>query len=304
MEGKKYSDKELMNILVIDKKTLDRFKEIQKTTIKEAKDLDEKFRARKKIKVLGISGSARDELDMAQENSNSEQLLIECLDNCKKLGAETELIKLREYKIEHCKACYSTCNTQCHFYCSCYPKGKEGDDMTNILYDKILGADVIIFATPVNNFNISTLMKTFVDRCISLDGSLTPANPKVPKDKELNKKHMKFIELTCDGDLGSGMLRRFLGKVAGIIVTGHEEGAAMVISNLFMTFNHFGMLFPPFSNMYAMSSVCNSTYKDKEIVLNECYREETKLLAENVMNAAKLLKQVKPSSWKYDYGSN
>ena len=305
MKNEKYSDEELMKILEIDKKTLDRFKEIQKATIQEAKEIDEKWLKKKKIKVLGISGSARDEIDTAQESSNSEQLLTNCLEQCKSLGAETELIKLREYRIEHCKACYSTCNTQCHFYCSCYPKGKEGDDMTNVLYDKVLDADAIIFATPVNNFNISTLMKTFIDRCISLDGSLMPANPKVPKDKELNIKHMKFVELTSDNDLlGSGMLIRFIGKTAGILVTGHEEGASMAISNLFMTLSHAGMIFPPFSNLYIMSSVCNSTYEDKKIILGDCHKDEIKMLAENIMNATKLSKQIKPSSWKYDYGAN
>jgi multimeric flavodoxin WrbA len=135
--------------------------------------------------------------------------------------------------------------------------------MTNILYDKILGADAIIFATPVNNFKISALMANFIDRCISLDGSLEPADPQRPKDKKLNIKHMKFIELTADNNvLGSGMLRRFLGKVAGIIATGHEAGATLAISTLFLTLNQLGMLFPPFSCMYAMSSVCYSTYED------------------------------------------
>lgn len=77
--------------------------------------------------------------------------------------------------------------------------------MSNILYDKILEADAIVFATPVNNFSMSTLMKTFLDRCISLDGSLEPANLKVPKDKKLNIKHTKFIELTADDNVpGSG----------------------------------------------------------------------------------------------------
>ncbi|HJX05751.1 MAG TPA: flavodoxin family protein [Candidatus Nanoarchaeia archaeon] len=306
MITKKLTDQELMKVLEVDSKTLARFKEIQQETIKEAKDMAGKKNKNKKIRVLGISGSARDKYDMAQEESNSEELLKVCLENCKKLGAETELIKLREYRIEHCKACYSTTNTQCHFYCSCYPKGTpKADDMSNILYDKVLEADAIIFATPVNNFNVSTLMKAFIDRCISLDGSLQPANPKVPKDKELNIKHMKFVELTANNDIpGSGMLRRFTGKVAGVIVTGHEEGAAMVISNLFMTFNHFGMLFPPFSNMYAMSSVCNSTYADKKIVLTDCFKGETKLLAQNVMHAAELLRNSKPTDWKYDYDSD
>ena len=298
------NDKQLMKELKIDNKTLNMFKEVRAKAIKEAKLMG--LKKNKKFKVLGISGSARSSSDMAQESSNSEELLRRCLNYCKKLGAEIELIPLKDYKIEHCKACYSTTNTQCHFYCSCYPKGTPlADDMSNILYDKVISADAIIFATPVNNFKISILMAAFIDRCISLDGSLSPANPKVPKNKELNIKHMKFIEKTADPKIpGSGMLRRFSGKIAGVIVTGHEEGASMVISNLFMTLNHFGMQFPPFSSMYAMANVCNSTYEDKKIVLSDCFDYETKLLADNVMLALKNSKNCKPTDWKHDYTQN
>ncbi|MBI2139572.1 flavodoxin family protein [Candidatus Woesearchaeota archaeon] len=301
---KEMSDEEIIKTLKIDKSTLNLFKKVRAATIKEAKEMASK--KSRKIRVLGVSGSAREEFDLALENSNSEELLKRCLDHCKALGAEIELIPLRKYTIEHCKACYSTANTHCHFYCSCYPKGTpQGDDMSNILYDKILEADVIIFASPVNNFNISTLLKAFIDRCISLDGSLKPANPKSPKDKALNIKHMKYVKLTADQDVpGSGMLRRFLGKVAGIIITGHEEGASMAISNLFMTLNHFGMMFPPFSNMYAMSSICNSTFEDKEIILGGCYAEEVKLLAQNMITAATVEKQCKCTGWKYEYSEN
>jgi multimeric flavodoxin WrbA len=304
MRQKGLTDKDLRRILKTDGKTLKRFQQIQQETIAEATLMAK--RKNKKITVLGVSGSARSSFDTAQEDSNSEALLINCLNHCKKIGAKTDIIKLREYQIEYCRACYSTVNTQCHFYCTCYPKGApQGDDMTNILYDKIIEADAIIFSSPVNNFNISTLMKTFIDRCISLDGSLKPANPNTPKDKELNIKHMKFIELTADDDIpGSGMQRRFLGKVAGIIVTGHEAGAAMAISILFMTLNHYGMLFPPFSNVYAMSSICNPTYKDKKIVLAECYNEEVRLLAENIMTATKIAITQKGTDWKYDYTIN
>lgn len=293
-----------MDMLKVDAKTLARFQQIQKETIAEAKKLSE--RKNKKIKVLGISGTARDLNDMAQEKSNSETLLEECLKNCENLGAETELVPLRKFSINHCKACYSTCNTQCHFYCSCYPKDTpEGDDMTNILYDKVLGADAILFATPVNNFKISTLMAAFIDRCISLDGSLQPADPQAPKNKSLNAKHLEYIKLTADENVpGSGFLRRFSGKVAGIIVTGHEEGASMVISNLFMTLGHYGMIFPPFSNMYAMSSVCLSTNQDKSVVLSECYQQEVGLLAGNVVRAANLARKISPFEWKADPTAN
>ncbi len=301
---KKYTDKELLDALGINQKILDRFKEIQKETIEEVKQREGS--KGKKIKILGISGSARDENDTAQEKSNSETLLEKCLERCKELGAETEIIPLRKYNIKYCRACYSTVNTQCHFYCSCYPKNTErGDDMTNILYDKVLSADAIIFATPVNNFKISALLADFIDRCISLDGSLSPANPEVPKDKELNIKHMKFIELTADDNIpGSGFYRRFSGKVAGIIATGHEEGAAMAISSLFMGLNHFGMMFPPFSNMYAMSSVCLSLYQDKPVVLSDCHQKETQILAENIITATNLARSVKGSDWKNEYNAN
>jgi multimeric flavodoxin WrbA len=278
------------------KKELEMFKRVREKMIKEYSKLN-KIR-KGKIKILGISGSARSELDMAQEKSNSEELLEIALDECKKLGAGVELIKLRDYKIGYCKACYSTCN-------SCYPRGVGGDDMTNKIYDKILDAEGIIFATPTNNFAVSTLMKTFIDRCISLDGSLSPANPKAPKDKKLNIKHMKYVDMTADeNNPGTGMIRRFSGKVAGVITTGHEEGASLAISSLFMTLNHFGMLFPPFSNMYAMSSYRNSTFEDKKIIEDRDYMKEARMIAKNVINGVKAARNLKPFDWKYDCKMN
>lgn len=296
------SDADLKKLLDIDDKTLQRFKAIRKQTILEAQKLSRK---KGPLKAIGISGSARDQFDMAAESSNSEFLLTQALDELKKQGVKTELIPLRKYKIEHCKACYSTANTQCHFYCSCYPQGTAtADDMSNVLYDKVLSADIILFATPVNNFKMSSLMALFIDRCISLDGSLAPADPKAAKNVELNIKHTKFVELMADDAVpGSGFLRRFSGKTAGIIVTGHEAGAAMVISSLFMTLNHFGMVFAPWSNMYAMSSITNPTYKDKNIVTSPIHITDAKELAQNALMMAKAMRK-ESIHWKNDSSSN
>lgn len=294
----KLTDKYLKEFLAVDDKTLKRFKDIRLATIKEAKQ-----RAKKTgpLVALGISGSARDEFDMAGESSNSEFLLKTALDSLKKEGVKTELIPLRKYSIKPCKACYSTTNTQCHFSCSCYPKGtKTGDDMSNVLYEKVLNADIIIFATPVNNFKMSSLLALFIDRCISLDGSLMPADPKGTKNKVLNIKHTKFVELMADEKIpGSGFLRRFSGKVAGVLVTGHEEGASMVISSLFMTLNHFGMAFSPWSNMYAMSSITNPTYQDKAIVNNLGYQQDAIMVAKNAFKLAKIIR-AETQNWQYD----
>lgn len=297
------NDKDLKKKLGIDQKTLDRFKEIRQQTIEEAKKIKEK--GNRKIKALGISGSARDRFDKADEDSNSEFLLNQCLDELKKLGAETDIIKLRKCNIKYCKACYSTTNTQCHCPCSCYPKNTpEGDDMSNFIYDQIMSADIIIFATPVNNFKMSSLMALFLDRCISLDGSLSPADPKAPKNKELNIKHTEFVELNADQKIiGSGFLRRFSGKVAGVIVTGHEEGAALVISSLFMALNHFGMVFPPWSNMYAISSITRPTFQDKKFVNSKIHCDNARKVAQNSMLMAKLVNSEK-IDWSYDFSSN
>jgi len=296
------TDEYLKKFLKVDDKILARFKEIRDETIKEAKRLSKKEGT---LKAIGIVGSARDQFDMASESSNSEFLLIQSLKELKKQGVETELIPLRKYNIKPCKACYSTTNTQCHFYCSCYPRGTAtGDDMSNILYDKVLKADIIIFATPVNNFKMSSMMSLFIDRCISLDGSLSPADPKAAKNKELNIKHTKFVELMANDTIaGSGFLRRFSGKTAGIIVTGHEEGASMVISSLFMTLSHFGMVFAPWSNMYAMSSITNPTYKDKNIVTGSVYVDDARKVARNTLMMAKAMRK-KPIEWAYDNSSN
>ena len=278
-----------------------RFRKIKAETKKEAEEFKNNFFS-KKIRILGISGSARDKFDLSAEDSTSEFLLKKALEKCKKLGAETELVQLRKYSIKPCKACYSTANSHCHFYCSCYPKGTEaGDDMSNKLYDKVLWADAIFFATPVNNFKISSMMALFIDRCISLDGSLKPADPGYAKNVALNKRHTTFVEKTASDEFGSGFLKRFTGKVAGIIVSGHEEGAALATSQMFMTLTHYGMVFPPYSSMYAMGSVCFGTYADKKKLTAGCFAEEAVLVAENVFTMAKALKKAGNNFWwKYD----
>lgn len=280
-------------------KTAGRFQDCQKAAKKEAAQIKKHFFA-PGIKVLGVSGSNRDEFDMAQEPSTTEWLLNKSLDEAKKLGAETKILQLRKYDIKPCKACYSTTNTQCQFKCTCYPEGKNGDDMTNKIYDMCTWADVMIFATPVNNFKISSLMALFIDRLISMDGSLQPADPKNPKDKTTNKAHTKFVEDHATEEFGSGFLKRFTGRVAGIIVSGHEAGAGMTISNLYMTLTHYGFLFPPFSNMYAMGSICQSTDKDKSQLETPCYETDARLLAKNLITAAKVLKRKNDYWWVYD----
>ncbi|MFA6461814.1 MAG: flavodoxin family protein [Candidatus Woesearchaeota archaeon] len=295
------SDQELIKTLKCTKTELQQFKACQQQALKEAQVYKKRFFS-KKIKIIGISGSYRTANDSAAEDSKTEWLLNEALDHAKKLGAEVELIRLKDYEIKPCKGCYSTTNTQCQFPCTCYPPGEFGDDMTNKLYKKVYQADGIIFATPVHNYKVSSLTCLFIDRLISMDGSLSPADKNNPKDKELNIKHSKFVNLTAkDNQFGSGYLRRFIGKVGSIIVSNHEAGAAMAISSLYMTMSHWGMIFPPFSNMYATAGVLDGTYTDtKKIKNNPEYSKMAKEIAENVFVTIKMVKNNPKLFWTYD----
>lgn len=300
----KMNDKELMKKTGADARLLTLFKKRQAEALKEAGDIKKHF-FEKKIRVLGVSGSMRAKNDCPAEDSTTEWLLDKCLDEAKKLSADVKKLVLREYDIRPCKGCYSTTNTQCHYKCTCYPEGKEfGDDMTNKLYDIVSWADVIVFATPVHNFRVSSLMSLFLDRLISMDGSLSPAEIYHVKHKETNVKHTKFIEMTGNDKFGAGFLRRFTGKIAGVIVSGHEVGASLTISSLFMQLNHFGMLFPPFSSMYAINSICDGLYADKAKLRSSCYEEQARKLAHNLITAAKIAKRNSDYWWVYDGKSN
>lgn len=104
------------------------------------------------MKVLGICGSPR-------KGGNTEILIREALDAARKSGAETELVLLRDLKIEHCDGC-EMCGkdsglSECHIK----------DDMQP-LYKKIEEADGIILGSPNYYSNMTGMMKDFIDRTL------------------------------------------------------------------------------------------------------------------------------------------
>ncbi len=102
---------------------------------------------RKKYKIIGISGSPREK--------NTNYMLRTVLDAT---GYDYELILLKDKKIKPCNACGG-----CFYLHKCIVK----DDMQE-LYDKLLKADIIVLGCPTYFANVTTLMKTFIDRCLPL----------------------------------------------------------------------------------------------------------------------------------------
>jgi multimeric flavodoxin WrbA len=100
------------------------------------------------MKVLGISGSPR-------ERSNSDQLLRQALAGAGSVGAEAEYLRLCKLNISPCTACGA-----------CYATGEciIGDDF-QMLMPKLLGAQRLIFATPIYFMTVCAQVKILIDRC-------------------------------------------------------------------------------------------------------------------------------------------
>ena len=105
-------------------------------------------------KILAIQGSPR------PKKSNTEILLQEFLKGARSQGAETETVYLKEKEIHSCVGCY-TCWAKTPGVCI------FKDDMPELL-EKVKGCDIIVYATPLYNFNMTSLLKAFQERLLPL----------------------------------------------------------------------------------------------------------------------------------------
>jgi len=103
------------------------------------------------VKVLGIMGSPR-------IKGNTDLLLDEALKGAKIQGAEVEKLVVDKLKIAPCKE-----------YLGCFKDGNcvIRDDMDEI-YPKLLGADVVVIASPMFFYGVSSQAKALIDRCQAL----------------------------------------------------------------------------------------------------------------------------------------
>ena len=105
------------------------------------------------VKILGICGSPR-------RGSNSLALTAEALKAASSVdGVTAELIELAELKINHCIDCGMCAKSGTRRN----PCPRFKDDMTP-LYRKMTVADGYVFTSPVYFGDVSSVMKTFIDR--------------------------------------------------------------------------------------------------------------------------------------------
>jgi multimeric flavodoxin WrbA len=103
------------------------------------------------MNVVYISGSPRD-------NSNTDYLL-----NLALSIADGQFVKLTDYRIEPCRACWA---------CQKLDRCIIDDDMSNILIPMLLEADAVVLGSPVYFNNVSAQAKAFIDRTWCIRGQL------------------------------------------------------------------------------------------------------------------------------------
>ena len=98
-------------------------------------------------KVLIISSSPR-------AKGNSARLAQSFAEGAKAAGNETELVSLHDKQIGFCRGCFVCQKTQrCVMH-----------DDADAIREKMLNADVLVFATPIYYYEMSGQLKTMLDR--------------------------------------------------------------------------------------------------------------------------------------------
>lgn len=99
------------------------------------------------MSIAGIVGSPR-------RGGNTETIVNEVLNECRKAGASTELLHLAGYDLSPCNGCRKCFETQ---------KCVIEDDVED-LFERMACVDGFVVGTPVYFFNVSAQTKSFIDR--------------------------------------------------------------------------------------------------------------------------------------------
>jgi len=137
-------------------------------------------------RVLIVSTSPR-------VNSNSEALAIAFAKGAREAGHETELISLRGKTVSFCRGC---------FVCQEKQRCVIRDD-ADVICQKALEADVLVFATPIYYYEMSGQLKTLLDRL----------NPLFPSDYAFRDVYM----LTSAAEDGETVSQRAISGLEGWI---------------------------------------------------------------------------------------
>jgi nitrite reductase/ring-hydroxylating ferredoxin subunit/multimeric flavodoxin WrbA len=165
-------------------------------------------------RLAGISTTAMDAAN--PRFSGSDHLLMHALNEARRLGAETKLLKLNDLKFRACEGYYSKAAEACTWPCS-ITQMDANDQMDQVYEALVHWADAIIIATPIRWGAASSLYFKMAERLNCVQNAITIKN--------------------------NVLIRN---KVAGFIIVGGRDNIQAVAGQMLGFFAELGFIFPQF----------------------------------------------------------
>jgi len=140
---------------------------------------------------------------------------------------------------------------------------ESADDQWPEIVPKLKAADIVLFATPIWWGGRSSLMQRVIERMDALDEEY----------------------------IASGRSALY-NKVAGVVITGSEDGALSTMGTIMMVLTFMGFTLPPECAAYWVGEVGQPPAKDREKrLVNDATKHMAKNLARNTLYYAQLLRE-------------
>ncbi|WP_432618432.1 flavodoxin family protein [Butyricicoccus sp.] len=123
--------------------------------------------------------------------SATNRIITAFLAGASRAGAETKVYQLADYQIEQCKGCF-TCWFQTPGTCVFH------DDMEQLLR-AYQSADVVCFGSPVFSWNMTALLKNFVDRLIPLKSPIIAQQEERFDLEDTVRREQKYVAISNCG---------------------------------------------------------------------------------------------------------
>jgi len=147
------------------------------------------------MKILGIYGSPR-------KGGNSDFLLNEALKGAESLGAEIHAIRSFDLTISGCRECGG---------CDKTGKCVVRDDMDSV-YPQLVESEVVILASPMFFYGITSSAKALIDRCQALwNKRILEKPPERKRQYDSGRGYLIAVGATKGTNLfeGSGMVAKY-----------------------------------------------------------------------------------------------
>jgi len=164
-------------------------------------------------------------------------------------GVSYRRYNISEFTINHCWCCYSMRDNACR-----YPCRDQLDDMP-AFHEMVIASKAIIVASPINWNNMSARLKDFLDRLNCIQNLYLLKRPGLTE-----------------------------GKIVGIAVSGHEDGATKTAMDIYLYFQQMGYVLAPFGIAYRTHGPQFNTITDTEFLKNDpLVIQKVKGMANNVV---------------------